>query len=408
MRKILMFIRNGIAATSAARRLVSLVALAAAVVVTLCGVRVSNAQTVAQKPRPVQGYFETSLPTTQPQHFMEGDALDHTMVDGPIVQHSSQPAYSVMETSGYPMGGHGHAGIGSPYQMSNPCNSGCDVSWYISGEALWLSREKDDYFSLSRNTFMPDFDFELGGRLTIGRLLNCVDAWEVVYAGPFDWQRQANVIGTANLQSQFFPSGGYTAAAVSAFNNADQHVQAHRAQMNSFEFNRRWWTWDVVSTMIGVRYVDYEEDYLFLSQNSTVGNGLFTQGLDNQMIGAQVGADILYPVGLRTHVGFKGKAGAYANIENSRTLLQNAGTTIINAGDNNTDLAGLFEIGAFVNYQIVPSIRLTAGYEFWYAPGIAVIPDQSPTQINPSTGTFVSNSDELFLQGGSVGLQILF
>ena len=40
-----------------------------------------------------------------------------------------------------------------------------------------------------------------------------------------------------------------------------------RQRLNSFEINRRWWTWDVLSTMIGMRYVDYQEDYVFLSES---------------------------------------------------------------------------------------------------------------------------------------------
>ena len=282
------------------------------------------------------------------------------------------------------------------------------MSWYGTGEALYMQREGDRRFSLSRNAFLSDFDYELGGRITIGRLLDCVNGYEVVYTGPFDWDRQGTVTGTANLQSNFFPSGGFTAADLTAFNNADVHSQAWRAQMQSFEVNRRWWTWDVISTMIGFRYVDYEEDFAFVSTRNAVGTGIFSESVDNQMVGAQVGADMLYPVSLRGNVGIRGKAGVYANFDERSSILLNAGNVVINNGDDSVDVAGLIEMGVFANYHIVPSIRVTAGYEFWYMPGIATIPEQQVISVTPSSGTTVFNDDDLFIHGGSLGVQILY
>lgn len=55
---------------------------------------------------------------------------------------------------------------------------------------LWLRRSNDKFFSLSRNTFLPDFDYEFGGRYTVGGSTDCVNGWEGVYTGPYDWQRQ--------------------------------------------------------------------------------------------------------------------------------------------------------------------------------------------------------------------------
>ncbi|MEZ6135159.1 MAG: hypothetical protein R3C53_09640 [Pirellulaceae bacterium] len=160
--------------------------------------------------------------------------------------------------------------------------------------------------------------------------------------------------------------------------------------------------------MIGVRYVDYQEDYLFSSTHPTNGNGLLVENVDNRLLGAQVGGDLIYPVSLRTNVGFRGKAGVYANFDERQTLVTNGGTLLINAGDNDVDIAGVIEGGIFANYQIVPSIRLTAGYEFWYLPGIATIPEQQPGLISPSSGTDVREEADLFLHGGSVGVQVLF
>ena len=295
---------------------------------------------------------------------------------------------------------------------ASPCYTpGCNVSWYVGYEALWLRREGDDNFSLTRFNRMPKFDYDLGefgGRITAGRLLDCTNGIEGVYTGPYKWQRSRNVTGNANINSNFLPSGGYTAATIDTFNDADQHVQTYQAQFSSYEINRTWWTWDVLQTMVGLRYVDYQEDYALSTANGGVGNGLFQSSIINRAVGPQIGAQLIRPASLRANYGFKGKAAVFANFDEASAFMSNAGNLVLNANKNTVDLAGLVEAGMFANYQIVPSVRLTAGYDFMYLPGFATVPGQDYTSITPNTGTSIRNGDQVFLHGGSVGVQILY
>jgi len=394
MRKILLLPRNGLVVIQAAFRQVSLVAFGASLTVTLCCSSLATGQTSSQYVTPAAAALYTGGPVS-------GQASPAAFqLSASDASYSLSSDATRVEPASY-MGG------GGSYCPTDGCVTGCDVSWYVNYDALWLRRSNDSYFSLSRNSYLPDFDYEFGGRYTVGQLWDCVNGWEAVYTGPFDWQRQNAVLGAGNLQSRFIPGSGYTAAEVNTFNNADQHVQAWQSELNSFELNRRWWTWDVISTMIGIRYVDYQEQYLFLS-DSAQGLGQYQSKVQNRMAGAQIGADMLYPVSLRANFGVRGKAGVYANFDEQSVLLQNAATTLINAGDNSVDVAGVIEMGVFTNYQIVPSVRLTAGYEFWYLPGVVTIPGQSPQFVNPSTGTRLDNDSEVFLHGGSLGVQVLF
>lgn len=309
--------------------------------------------------------------------------------------------YSVNQT-GYPS---------SYFDSGSACvTPGCDVSWYINYEAVAFRREGDDRFSLSRFARLPEFDYDLGefgGRVTVGRLFDCVNGFEFVYTGPFKWKRSSNVFGTDSLQSRLVPTGDYTAVDIGTFNNANNHVQTYQAQLNSYEINRTWWTWDVLQTLIGVRYIDYEEDYLF-SSGSDAGIGNYQVGLNNRAVGPQIGARFMRPISLRTSYGVKGKAAVLANFINSNSFMTNAGNVLIDSGDERVRVAGLIEIGAFINYQLLPSIRLTGGYEGWFLPGFATIPGQSIQRINLDTGTNVDNEDSVFVHGASGGVQILF
>lgn len=400
MRKILTFTRFGIATAAAVARRAAKTTVGFSLAVTFCCSSQAFAQTVARTLAP-------TATSGHPVSFASWQAQSNGTVNNLNDNQAVNAAYSVLSDSTnvqpasyFDRGQHGLA--------ADVCNPGCDVSYYVNYEALWLRREGDERFSLSRNSFMEDFEYEFGGRYTIGSLSNCVDGWEATYVGPFDWQRRGSVIGAGNLQSNFLPVDGFTGAQITAFNDADQHAQAYRAQLNSFELNRRWWTWDVLSTMVGVRYIDYEEDYSFLSSRSGVGVGEFTQSVDNQMVGLQVGGDILYPVNMRTNVGFRAKGGVYANFYEGSRFMSNAGTLILNSGDSDVDVAGLIEGGIFTQYSIVDSIRLTAGYEFWFMPGMATIAEQQPNRVGPGSGSTVQREDDVFLHGGHVGVQVLF
>lgn len=295
----------------------------------------------------------------------------------------------------------------------SPCyGPGCDVSWYVGYEALWLRREGDDNFSMSRFNRLEEFDYEIGrigGRITAGRLFDCTNGVEAVYTGPFKWDRSSNVSSAGGaLNSRFVPSGAYDLTSIDTFNSANQHVQTYQAKFNSYELNRTWWTWDVLQTLVGLRYVNYEEDYAFSSAHNVNGNGLYLSSINNNAVGPQVGAQLIRPASLRTNYGIRGKAAVLANFDDSSTFMSNAGTLLINSTDESVDVAGVVEMGIFGNYQIVPSVRLTAGYEFMYLPGFATVPGQDITSVTLESGSRVETGDDLLLHGGSVGVQILY
>lgn len=292
------------------------------------------------------------------------------------------------------------------YDIPCPCDAGCDVSYYGTAEALYFRRENDERFSLSRASRMSPFDYEWGGRLTVGRLIDCVNGYEFAYAGPFKWTRDSVRNGAG--QDSRLTTVGLLPVAISTFDGADFHSQTYQARLNSYEVNRRWWAWDVFSVLVGLRTVDYRESYGFNSIRNNVGSGLYLDSTKNLMVGPQVGGDLMTPVGLRTLIGIKGKAALLGNFARNEILLQNAGTSILDSVDSSIKVAGLFEFGGYAKYSLTPSIRLHGGYEFWYVPGVATVPGQSLHVVSPQTGERVRAKEELLLHGASFGAQILF
>ena len=143
----------------------------------------------------------------------------------------------------------------------------CDFTWYFSGELVGFRREGDRRFSLTQNQFMDRGDYELGTRATIGRMCDCATAYEFVLLD-LSLGRGSTLTDPANVNSRFLPSRSAWTMPLTA----DSHVQRLISRSSSFELNRRRWAWDAVSTLIGIRYFNYEEAYSLSSNDRHSSN----------------------------------------------------------------------------------------------------------------------------------------
>jgi hypothetical protein len=126
------------------------------------------------------------------------------------------------------------------------------------------------------------------------------------------------------------------------------------------------------------------------------------------MVGVQIGGDLFFPTSLLTTISLKGKAGAFANFASREMrLVDSIGTALVN-GNDDVNLAGLFEIGANMHYQLTPSVRLSGGYEVWYLPGMATEAGQRPNLLNNNSASIVDSDDDVIFHGFNMGAQLLF
>lgn len=336
-------------------------------------------------------------------YFTNGNAVitDHTVMQG----HHAALGYEAVGRHG---GGH-HANANSGPYGGDLCGVYCHDGYVATAEALWIMREGEDQFSLSRAYALGGFNHELGTRFTFGSKWNCTDGWEVGFTGPIDWvtsgSRQVNV---ANPDSALFASGAFVAADLDAFNDATFHSQTYRTEYQSFEINKKSWAWDIFSVVYGLRVMDIEEDLTFFSEGAGGNDGLFIQQTDNTLVGIHIGGESMFPMSQRLTVGQRGRLGVGANFYDGSTFVNNGVTTLVNRGNDDETLACFLEWGILARYRLYRSLYLTAGYEFWYIDGVALASDQPITNVNPAQGSVFFANDELFFHGGSVGLEILF
>ncbi len=309
------------------------------------------------------------------------------------------------------MGGNGaYSGYASSgYSNSNPCCPENCHSYYTQAEAIYLRKKADQSFTLSPRRLLADFDYELGGRYTVGQMLDCTDAVEAVYTGPFTWDRgRVDQRSTGILDSVFTTNGTYLPSQIDTFNNAIRHIQAERSELQSFEGNRRWFAWDIMSTLIGIRAFKYDESLIFDSVAPDLGAGFFRTNTRNFLLGGQIGADVFRPIGQRLSVGTRTRVGIFANFNKGETLLANRGTYLLNSRQRDIDASGMLQYGALARYRLLPRVVATVGYEAWILAGMATVSHQRYTPITPNTGLTYRASDTVFFHGATAGVEILF
>ncbi|QDS91329.1 hypothetical protein FF011L_00580 [Roseimaritima multifibrata] len=295
------------------------------------------------------------------------------------------------------------------------CFGGCAPGYYFRAEALYIKRSGDEGQTLSRNFQLSEFDYELGTRLTLGRTFDCLDGYEFVYSGIFDWGNSGSITNPGNLDSVLTTDlvNPANTVNVDTFANADFQSLRYEAEFHSFEMNRTYRGWDVVNMLYGFRYIDYSEDFGF---NSTNGAGLSSvrNSVENDLLGAQVGMDLAYPLGERLWSLFRSRAGAFINFADSSTSFVNGDAVnpgnqrTITAYEEDTGLTGMIEIGGSLRYRVGPALALTAGYEFWYLANVATVPSQISPVVVPGYGAYVGNDEDIFFHGAVFGAEFDF
>lgn len=282
----------------------------------------------------------------------------------------------------------------------------CECYIYGSLEVLHMRRENDNCVSSSPDYCLTGCDHELGTRLTIGGVPDCVQGCEVTFLGVFEWDRVGYLSDpNGGIDTYLFAIAPFTDAQLSAFSNATEQAQIYDAQYWSVEANRTYVGWEVAKLLSGIRYIDYQEDYSILSRTATE-TGFLHSEVDNQMIGYQLGMDLLYPVCHNTYVDFRGRAGVYANFIDYDLLIENAGSRVVAINDDSTKLAGQLEIGMGLRYEFCRMVAVRCGAELWYLTGVATAPDQVDNGILSRYN--VEGHDDFLVAGFNYGIELRY
>ncbi|TWU65672.1 MULTISPECIES: hypothetical protein [Crateriforma] len=331
-----------------------------------------------------------------------GDSVE-SLVDQRIAQVSNCQS---CQTGGvYQGGGNYVPGVASGFSTACPT---CEPYRYGYVDLLYMKRFDDKRYTLSQNYFVGEFDWELAPRITFGAVPDCVHGWEGSFTGPLEWDRSAGITGTG-LSSLFIAGLPIASTQLSAFNdNAVYQQQDQASEYWSFEASRTIMGWQVAKILYGIRYIDFQDGYRFISQNGAGDVGVFQSNTENKLIGGQVGLDMFYPVCNHVVADFRGRAGVYANFVDLDYRLQNAGATVLFNGDDDEDIAGVFELGSGIRFNLGEMLSLRAGSELWYLTGIATATEQFNQVVRPNDGRTVRINDDVVTVGLTLSAEVKY
>jgi hypothetical protein len=313
-------------------------------------------------------------------------------------------------------GACGSAGYGSGGYGGGMACPTCDPYRYASVEALFMRREGIDNFTVARDFALDDVDFEWAPRITVGMVPDCVNGIEVSFTGVLDWESDISVADNDSLATLLIEDplqpGTLGTFGSDALDEADSQRQIYESQLWSVEMNRTMMAWDVAKLLIGGRYIDFEEDFNYSTVNGAdpvADTGLLRNNAANRMIGVQVGADIYNPIGRFSSSYVRARAGGYLNLAESSVLVRNGSDILANGSEDSSEIAGMFEFGTGVRYQVGELMAVRGGFETWYLTGVATSEEQiSSATVTPTFGRALIADDDVFFIGLTFGAELKY
>lgn len=310
--------------------------------------------------------------------------------------------------SGGGYGGYQGYNTGKLGMGGNACGPICNPYLYTSVEALYMTNNQVGNYSLSPNFGLSDYDYQFGIRAFVGIVPDCRNGMEFGFIGPFNWTQNA-VLNGPGIGTFLFPQAPVTAANLAPFSNATQQTQNYDTEYFSLEANRTLIGWEICKFLIGMRYLDYKDDYLYTS-TSAAGTGSLFSNATNRMIGAQIGAEMTYPLSCKLWSDFRGKAGVYGDFAETQVRLRTntAAPLFLNNRDDDVEVAGLIEFGGGLRYYITDDLHIRGGAELWYLTGIATANSQFDNRVFQTIGRRTNTNDDVFMAGVNLGAELKF
>lgn len=286
-----------------------------------------------------------------------------------------------------------------------------DVRWYLQSEALILHRSNgsldraivlaDDTGDPILGTHDPDFNFQAGPRILLGRRTGADRGWELSYFGAHFWNAGAAAASPNNLDIP-----GPLVALANDFDNADQMrltyaSQLHNAELNLFRDHAGW------SLLAGFRYLNLGERFNINSADSDGDVSDYTVRTSNHLFGGQLGARVQGRLGERIRWELVGKGGVFGNAAEQRLLLQDNDNTfdVLNTTARRGQASFVGDVSLSCAYELNNVWSLRGGYYVMYAAGLALAPDQLDFSFDLDTGTRIGTHGDLLLHGALVGLE---
>ena len=273
------------------------------------------------------------------------------------------------------------------------------------------------------NAAGEDGDLVSGWQVALRHDLGPLSVLEATYMGVYDLGFEANALSVEEA------AGGTDFQLFSVFSNfglgttipgldfGRQYTLRNDSDLQSTEFSyRRYWVGHNPrfsgTLLAGFRYVRYTDDLTLASTGlvapATIATATRTWSGDNDLLGGQIGGDMMICLRQGLRLGMESKAGVYNNrfkFRNSGTF-SDPGTADFAAAAKGNQIAFVGEANANIIADIWPSVSLRFGYKLLYLNSVVSSGDSIDTTNFFST-TFADQADALF-HGFTGGIEYIW
>ena len=373
------------------------------------GIQASGGNFPGAKARP-RGSLETPPPVASPQQQFASVSPSAGQIRPDAVQPLAPVPTAAIPTAAMPT-----APMPSPVQSFEPQASRLPTARALPPSQPWtgphwvgryatvgLRRPGDESYTLSQAGQLGTFGSDLANQITIGYLTNPIDCYEFSYLGSLNWNRGLDSTGPVNSSvSSNDPQW------LAPFQDADLHQQKHSAGYRQYDLNRRWLTDDIGNSSLGLRMIDYSEQYGFRSVRGTQ-EGLYRIDTSNLLVGMASGMELWRPISQRLAVGGAIDGGLYANFADASIDARTSGGKRAFAGDEDLSLAASFGVHLRTRYQLRSWAGLYGGYRWMVLSGLATVDDQAPVPLSDNISLSTSSDATILFHGFDVGLELKF
>jgi hypothetical protein len=251
-------------------------------------------------------------------------------------------------------------------------------------------------------------EFAAGGKFTVGRRIFDCYRLEGTYLGKYDWNDTVIVNDPFPLIS-FVPDPLASDPLGTGVTGINRAILSQHTAFQSAELNLRYWA-DMppgpfdVSYLVGVRYIQLNEEFNFLAFGATPID-LATNAV-NDLIGVQMGIEGAFLITTRWWIDVDLKGGIYNNAASQDTTLMLGGAQApgspVAAERDRTSFVG--DLSIVANWAITPNWNFRIGYQALFMHGVALAQDQLVAPlVSPGQGA-LDDTGEICFHGPIIGL----
>lgn len=255
-----------------------------------------------------------------------------------------------------------------------------------------------------------EFSFEPGIRIDAQYHLGSKSTFEANYVWLEEWSAEHENQDAGSMSFPFTDSN-YTFDYINADKaHAIYHSQFWEAELNYwYHMSPRKLNYVSFSTILGLRYIDMWEGFklTFAKMNDKSHYIIHT---NNNLYGAQIGADFQMNPTARLSWDFFIKLGAAANHAKQHTHLGDQDDSVILRDFKNSHIrpAYFIDLSALMSYSFWDAFEVHGGYQMLYLTGMAFASEQLDDKVGPDNGKRLYHKGQCFIHGAFAGLSLNF